>query len=244
MSSSYNDIRCISVTLGELFNGFLNIRPFHRGTEWNEEQVTELLNCIAGESDGVGPYDERWIGMILTKLSSSNDGREDVLDGQQRILTVFLTYCALARVIDLLTRDSAGCVVNRLRLARQAIMDRISKLNDHYIGSDQNPIQLRLHHNDGAMHAYICDLVAKLDEGIGNCPTRSICNNLHKKYCQIYTWLDHYLKRQEPELSATRLLSLFRDITHKTYILKVVSPDTDMASKIYKNLNKQSMRNI
>jgi len=231
MGSSFNDIRCDSLSLGKLFDGFLHIPRLQRDSDWNEEQVTELLNYIAGESDG-GDTDERFIGIILTKRSDNHDGRDDVIDGQQRIMTVFLTFCALARVIDLHACDNAWRDINRLRLARQAIMDHISKLNDHYIGIDKNPFHIRLQHSDEAMHAYIGDLVAKLDDGVGNAPLRNICTYLHEKYCKIYTWLGHYLERKGPELSAARLLSLYRIITTKTYILNVVAPDAAKAIKI------------
>jgi len=79
--------------IGEAFShSFFIIPDYQRAYVWQEEEVTKLLLDIADEYDASSD-EEYFIGTIL--VSDTQDRTLEVIDGQQRLTTLFLTLCAL-----------------------------------------------------------------------------------------------------------------------------------------------------
>jgi len=75
-------------------HSFFIIPDYQREYVWQEEEVTKLLLDIADESYA---SDEYFIGTIL--VSDTQDKKLEVIDGQQRLTTLFLTLCALKHLL-------------------------------------------------------------------------------------------------------------------------------------------------
>jgi hypothetical protein len=82
-------------TIQEAFKqNFYAVPDYQREYVWREREVGQLLQDIDEQVDVTldTPY---FIGMVL--VSSTSAGSFDVIDGQQRLTTLFLVLCAIKR---------------------------------------------------------------------------------------------------------------------------------------------------
>ncbi len=83
----------ISVTI--LFQSFYAVPDYQREFVWDTEQVEQLLNDILGEMSGTAPDQrpEYFIGSIV--VCPERSGLLDLIDGQQRLTTLYVTLCTI-----------------------------------------------------------------------------------------------------------------------------------------------------
>lgn len=106
---------------------FYVVPDYQREYVWTDKEVQQLLNDIDEQVDG-GSKLEYFIGTVLVSPGSEKD-HFDVIDGQQRLTTLFLLLCALRKTFadgqqrkmlsDLISTsyvDSGGNIKNSLRL--------------------------------------------------------------------------------------------------------------------------------
>ena len=73
---------------------FYIIPDFQREYVWTEKEVLQLLNDINEQIDG-GSTREYFIGTVLVSPMDGQKQHFEVIDGQQRLTTLFLVLCAL-----------------------------------------------------------------------------------------------------------------------------------------------------
>lgn len=73
---------------------FYIIPDFQREYVWTEKEVLQLLNDINEQIDG-GSTREYFIGTVLVSPVDAQKQHFEVIDGQQRLTTLFLVLCAL-----------------------------------------------------------------------------------------------------------------------------------------------------
>ena len=78
--------------LSEVFKAFYTVPDFQREYVWQDSQVEQLLTDIRAEQIEGGNIDY-FIGSIVT--CPAPDGRFQLIDGQQRMTTIFVAFCAL-----------------------------------------------------------------------------------------------------------------------------------------------------
>lgn len=101
-------------TIADAFKECFYVIPdYQREYVWTEKQITQLLEDIGEQINS--DLTEYFIGTIL--VSPRKDGRDrfDIIDGQQRLTTVFLILCAL-RV--LFGEFEQGSVIKDLMITR------------------------------------------------------------------------------------------------------------------------------
>lgn len=90
-------IESADLTLGDLFKDFYSVPDFQREYVWEAEHVEKLLTDVLDEF-----YDEQgrltgdseyFIGSVVA--CSDETGTFQLIDGQQRLTTVYLTVCAI-----------------------------------------------------------------------------------------------------------------------------------------------------
>ena len=78
--------------LVDVFRDFYAVPNYQREYVWTEEEVEQLLRDVRSEHlDGTDS--EYFIGSIV--VCPGKDRRFDLIDGQQRVTTIFITLCAL-----------------------------------------------------------------------------------------------------------------------------------------------------
>jgi uncharacterized protein with ParB-like and HNH nuclease domain len=114
-----------------IFQNFYLVPDYQREYVWEEKQVTQLLNDISEEFDEAGTP-EYFIGTIVVSMGQNN--KYEVIDGQQRLTTLFLILNAFRTLLKERTDedmqalkqmlfsqnvDSGGNFVNDYRLVLQ-----------------------------------------------------------------------------------------------------------------------------
>lgn len=82
-------------TLGKLFDDFYAVPNYQREYIWEDKQVEQLLQDIYTEHsfDSRSTDSEYFIGTIV--VCPNKDGVFDLIDGQQRMTTIYLILCAI-----------------------------------------------------------------------------------------------------------------------------------------------------
>ncbi len=83
------------ISVAGLFQSFYAVPDYQREYVWSTEQVEQLLTDILGEMTGADPEHspEYFIGSIV--VCPGQSGLLDLIDGQQRMTTLYLTLCAI-----------------------------------------------------------------------------------------------------------------------------------------------------
>lgn len=86
-------------TIGELLENKFFIPSYQRGYRWTERQVEDLLNDVWDFITKTGKKDNEWYCLQPVVVKKINNHFE-VLDGQQRLTTIFLILKHLERFIE------------------------------------------------------------------------------------------------------------------------------------------------
>ncbi|HVA27926.1 MAG TPA: DUF262 domain-containing protein [Candidatus Baltobacteraceae bacterium] len=88
-------IQSQDIKIAELFQAFYSVPDYQREYVWESTQVEQLLGDINGELSGKSPdaAAEYFIGSIV--VCPGKDGVLELIDGQQRMTTLFITLCAV-----------------------------------------------------------------------------------------------------------------------------------------------------
>ena len=138
------------LSIKEAFNNFYYIVPdYQREYIWGEDNVTRLLEDIFEEFKN-NQNSEYFIGSIV--VNKNLDGAYEVIDGQQRLTTLFLIIVAFREIFQsknltehiniintmLSSKDlnKSGEVTNKIRLELQYI-ETTNILNDFFFGRFQ-----------------------------------------------------------------------------------------------------------
>src|ERR1700704_1859226 len=99
-----------NLKLVDVFRAFYTVPNYQREFVWTEEEVEQLLGDIRSEHVD-GANSEYFIGSIV--VCPGMGERFDLIDGQQRMTTLFVTICALRDRLETLG-DTSTAIVRRL----------------------------------------------------------------------------------------------------------------------------------
>lgn len=103
---------------------FYVVPSYQREYVWKDKQVVQLLEDISEQS--ASEQSEYFIGMILVSPKRNNKNHFDIIDGQQRLTTLFLLLCSLR---------------SRFKDFNQPLYELLSPLiESRYTESDGNPV--------------------------------------------------------------------------------------------------------
>jgi uncharacterized protein with ParB-like and HNH nuclease domain len=83
---------CIS----DVFKNFYIVPDYQREYVWETDNVNELLNDV-NEQFSRNVESEYFIGSIV--VCKNKDGQFEIIDGQQRLTTLFACLCAFKRIL-------------------------------------------------------------------------------------------------------------------------------------------------
>ena len=92
-------------TVNELCLSKFYIPSYQRGYRWNKYEVLDLLNDIAEfQPRLVGDTDEKTWYCLQPVVVKDNNGVFEVIDGQQRLTTIYLLLHILIRITKRIDR--------------------------------------------------------------------------------------------------------------------------------------------
>lgn len=214
------------LSLAKVFQSFYRVPDYQREYVWGEkgpngeggEQVDQFLQDIYSEFEAATAEDapEYFIGTIV--VWEPREGHFDLIDGQQRTTTSFLTLCAL--------RDAfveAGAAVP------PTLIDQISSNSMDWRGETQHEMRLDLQYDDA------CGVLADYGEGRRPVPervdTRSI-RNLANAYDTIRDFL-----RDSFGDDVNTLRRFYGYFANKVKLIRIRTPNVSRALKIFETIN-------
>lgn len=214
------------LSLAKVFQSFYRVPDYQREYVWGEkgpngeggDQVDQFLQDIYTEFEAATPDDapEYFIGTIV--VWEPTEGHFDLIDGQQRTTTSFLTLCALR---DAFTDAKADIP--------PTLVDQISSSSMDWRGETQHQMRVDLQYEDA------CGVLA--DYGAGRAAvalrteTRSI-RNLANAYDTIRDFL-----RSSFGDDIVLLRRFYGYFATKVKLIRIQTPSVSRALKIFETIN-------
>ena len=209
------------IKVADVFQAFYVVPDYQREYVWETEQIEQLLNDINAEF-GSDPSEapEYFIGSIV--VCPGNNGVFELIDGQQRMTTLFLTLCTIRDRMKELGKQPPG-----------ALGPQIAATSTDATGSDHFRYRLDLQYEDSG------DIVVRIAEGTldeaENKSTRSIANirNAYK------VTLD-FLRREFGE-DAPAIRAFYGYLSNKVKLIRIQTKDVAKALKIFETINDRGV---
>lgn len=218
------------LTLAKVFQSFYRVPDYQREYVWGEtdakgergDEVEQFLKDIFNEYEQATAADapEYFIGTIV--VCAGADGVFDLIDGQQRTTTSFLTLCALRDALSDLEQDIPS-----------TLKTQIADGNTDWQGNTVQRMRLDLQYEDAS------DVLE--DYGNGKAfdsraeGTRSI-QNLANAYAAIREFLKDAFK-DDPE----GLRRFYGYFTNKVKLIRIETPSVSRALKIFETINDRGV---
>lgn len=215
------------IKISDVFQSFYSVPDYQREYVWKSEQVEQLLTDIYGELNGSDPEKapEYFIGSIV--VCPGKDGVLDLIDGQQRMTTLFLTLCAIRDRFEALG-DNPG-----------SLSSQISTTSSDPYGNDVFRYRLALQYKDS------CDILIKIaekrkekeskNEGVAISRTRSV-SNIRNAYDSILGFLT-----QQFGLNKDSLRLFYGYFINKVKLIRIDTENVAKALKIFETINDRGV---
>jgi hypothetical protein len=221
VNMSEQTIQSRDITVAGVFQDFYVVPDYQREYVWEPEQVEQLLGDIRGEQTAsvTGEIPEYFIGSIV--VCPGNGGTLDLIDGQQRMTTLFLMLCAIRDRLDALGEAIPG-----------ALGPQISFTSTDTSGRDQFRYRIDLQYEDsGDVLEHIA--ARKVWPSAGS--TRSIAN-IRNAYKAALEFLRTDLGDDPAQIRA-----FYGYLTNKVKLIRIQTEDVAKALKIFETINDRGV---
>jgi uncharacterized protein with ParB-like and HNH nuclease domain len=215
-------IQSQDITIANVFQAFYAVPDYQREYVWQTEQVEQLLGDINAELAAADPAraPEYFIGSIV--VCPSSDGVMELIDGQQRMTTLFLALCAIRDRMKELSEQPPG-----------ALAPQIAATSTDAIGRDHFRYRLDLQYEDSS------DVLVRIAEGTPDqtnvTRTRSI-TNIRNAYRIAHDFL-----KQEFVDDSGALRAFYGYLTNKVKLIRIQTEDVAKALKIFETINDRGV---
>ncbi|AEG50084.1 protein of unknown function DUF262 [Sphingobium chlorophenolicum L-1] len=204
-------------TVSGVFKDFYVVPNYQREYVWGEPQIEQLLKDIRTEQ-AEGADAEYFIGSIV--VCPRNDGAFDLIDGQQRTTTLFVTLCAI--------RDHLIAIGdNGTESIRKLIADTITDIN----GNDSFRARLDPQYEDAG------DIFEKLVAG-----TRPTVNGTRsmRNVATAYNVVRRFLNEEfGSDAQATK--GFYGYLVHRVKLIRIRTDSIARALKIFETINDRGI---
>lgn len=215
-------IQSQDIKVADVFQAFYAVPDYQREYVWETEQVEQLLTDINAELAGNDPAKapEYFIGSIV--VCPGSDGVLELIDGQQRMTTLFLTLCAIRDRIKKLGEKPPG-----------ALGPQIAATSTDAAGHDHFRYRLDLQYEDSG------DILVRIAEdaldGADGAHTRSIANIRN-----AYEVALGFLTREFGD-DAGALRAFYGYLINKVKLIRIQTKDVAKALKIFETINDRGV---
>ncbi|MFZ2642095.1 MAG: DUF262 domain-containing protein [Verrucomicrobiia bacterium] len=219
---STQSIQSQDIKISEVFQGFYSVPDYQREYVWQSEQVEQLLADIYGELNGADPEKapEYFIGSIV--VCPGKDGVFDLIDGQQRMTTLFLTLCAIRDRFETLRDKAPG-----------ALSPQIATTSSDAHGRDVFRYRLDLQYEDSGN--VLLGIADKKEDPADGRKTRSI-GNILTAYSSIMAFLTQQFGENKDALRV-----FYGYFINKVKLIRIQTEDVAKALKIFETINDRGV---
>lgn len=208
------------IYIKDVFKSFYVVPDYQREYVWESEHVEQLLNDIntgfPAETENAPEY---FIGSIVVCLREKNIF--ELIDGQQRMTTLFLIICAIRDYIHPLDQEYA-----------KSIERQIIDIDTHTSGMIRNLYRVELQYEDSS------NILKEIAQGNfsepGNKSTRSV-----KNIVVAYNTIIHFLKSFSEDADAIK--KFYGYLINQVKLIQIETPDVAQALKIFETINDRGV---
>ncbi|MGB7441676.1 MAG: DUF262 domain-containing HNH endonuclease family protein [Coleofasciculaceae cyanobacterium] len=219
-------IESSNLSVADLFRDFYSVPDFQREYVWQHSNVEKLIDDIYYELyDSEQPMEdsEYFLGSIV--VFRDKDGTFQLIDGQQRMTTIYLVFCVLRDTIRKLGQESK-------------VLDNLiaGVTPDFQTGEDVNKYRLSLHYDsDGA--AFLEEVANRKNITLNK--NNIISSSVEKLSQAIETIQDFISNRFIAEArDLKKFLSIF---TNNVKLIRIETPNLKNALKVFETINDRGI---
>lgn len=213
------EIKAQVESISKLKDYFFVVPDYQREYVWKpDDQVEQFLNDVDNEYDpNVSNQKSYFIGSIIIV---ENEGKYDVIDGQQRLTTIILSLCAFRDLLKPLALD------DKQKKYLQTIEELLS---DFDINTDETKLRLELQYEESK--GYLSCLIES--KAFDEAKSASIIK-MEQAYVRIKDHLKTYLN-----IDTNSLVSYARYFLTKIELVVIKSENLSSALKIFETINQR-----
>ena len=219
---SEQHIQSQDISVADVFKSFYIVPDYQREYVWETDEVEQLLTDIYAELSGSEPTKapEYFIGSIVVCPSEADV--LELIDGQQRMTTLFLTLCAIRDHLGELGDNPPG-----------ALEPQIAATSTDAIGTDHFRYRLDLQYEDsGGVLVRIASSEKETNDIVN---TRSVTNIRN-----AYNVARRFLKREfREDIAAAR--RFYGYLTNNVKLIRIQADDVAKALKIFETINDRGV---
>ena len=225
---SQQTIESQDLTIAKLFDDFYHIPNYQREYVWQEKQVEQLLKDIYAEFLPIGcqdKSDDYFIGSIVVCSGSDNtDDLYEVIDGQQRITTIYIFFCVVKNYICQLNNNQSVDNIKKY----------ISGTDTDSKGYSVSRYKVKLQYEDSSN---ILETFAQDNLDLSQIELE---NDSIKNLVNAYETIDKFLNTefQENEHELRRFYSHF---IKKVKLVRVKTTDVPHALRVFETINDRGV---
>jgi len=207
-------------SVASLFQSFYAVPDYQREYVWETEQVELLLTDVRDEMGDGAAQDapEYFIGSIV--VCPGNEGVLDLIDGQQRMTTLYITLCAI--------RDKLAALgATPSTVLNSQIADAVVDVS----GEERRRYRLDLQYEDSG------DALTLLAEGLDiDHPSTQSMRNMRNAHYVATRFLT-----VEFEGDAAAVRKFYGYLTNKVKLIRIQTEDVAKALKIFETINDRGV---
>ena len=213
-------IESADITVSQLFQSFYVVPDYQREYVWGTEQVEQLLNDIHTEMSGTAPdkAPEYFIGSIV--VCPGRSALLDLIDGQQRMTTLYITLCAIRDRLQSLG-DAGSSVLN----------SQIAAASVDASGKETLRYRLDLQYEDSG-NALVNIADGEPIDYVTTKSTQNIANTHHV----VITFLTNEFGED-----SSSLRPFYGYLTNKVKLIRIQTEDVAKALKIFETINDRGI---
>ncbi|KRA33534.1 hypothetical protein ASD68_11180 [Rhodanobacter sp. Root627] len=218
-------IESSDLTIEQVYKDFYAVPDYQREYVWAEDDVQTFAEDIYDEfyteKGELVPDSEYFIGSIV--VCRNGQGTFDLIDGQQRMTTLFLFLCAIRDHLRTLGADASGSLDKMIADTRVA--------ED---GTDARDYRLILQYEDSR------DILERIADG--RVPTSAAQTDTTSMRCIIdaYRVLTTFVV-DEFSTNVAEVRKFFATLIRRVKLIRIVTPNLSHALKVFETVNDRGV---
>lgn len=213
------------------------VPDYQRRYRWDESKVDELWDDVVSlYKDPDQRKNEYLLGSIVTARHGDDSVTEIVIDGQQRLVSLTLMFCAIRNV---LINNFEGADAN----LKSELSNLVSSINERVLEKQKTFIKLN-HTADKSLLDHICNAGVQ-DENYKKLKGRA-SKTIHKNYdelCKRANALCESLKITNGSLTGIdELKKILKAVTNRVCVIDITVENENDAQQIFEALNSKGQQ--
>jgi hypothetical protein len=213
------------LSIEDLYKDFYTVPDFQREYVWERAQVEKLLQDVFDEfydEDGqLLKGSEYFLGSIV--VCRAEDGTFSLIDGQQRMTTIYLILCAVRDLIHETGEDPSAHLTSQISF---------SSIND--VGEEEFKHRLVLQYDDSK------GILKRIVEEPHNIDVVSQSTSSVERIRSAYRDIQEFL-RVNCDTSVKRLNLFYATFTKRVKLIRIITPTLTNALKVFETVNDRGI---